>query len=152
MKALLDSKEEFCENAVTPTKWGLRVYTTGMCESVSAYVVEFVLHYGKFTTDRLVRPDLPFTSRIVLQLCNMLLSKVDESGYHIFTDRFYTSPRLCEDLRKMGFHLTGTVKVSRKKMPKNFSKRVGQKQNCVKLWLSEKMTTRWLCNGKTSGW
>ena len=127
-----------CYNPNKPTKWGLRVYT--MCESVSAYVVGFVPYYGKFTTDRLVRPYLPFTSRIVLQLCNMLLSSVNESGYHIFTDRFYTSPILCEELRKMNFHLTGTVKVSRKGMPENFS-RVDQNQNCMKLWLSEKMMT-----------
>ena len=114
-----------CYNPNKPTKWGLRVYT--MCESVSAYVVGFVPYYGKFTTDRLVRPDLPFTSRIVLQLRNMLLSSVNESGYHIFTDRFYTSPILCEELRKMNFHLTGTVKVSRKGMPENFSKKSGSK-------------------------
>ena len=57
----------------------------------------------------------------------MLLSSVNESGYHIFTDRFYTSPILCEELRKMNFHLTGTVKVSRKGMPQNFSKKSGSK-------------------------
>ena len=114
---------------------GSRVYT--MCESISACVVGFVPYYGKFTTDRLVRPDLPFTSRIVLQLCNMLLSSVNESGYHIFTDRFYTSPILCEELRKMNFHLTGTVKVCRRIS----QKRVDQNQNCMKLWLSEKMMT-----------
>ena len=110
-----------CYNPNKPTKWGLRVYT--MCESESAYIVAFVPYYGKFTTDGLVRPDLPFTSRIVLHLCNMLSSKGYGSGYHIFTDRFYTSPILCEELRKLSFHLTGTVMPSRKGMPNELSKK-----------------------------
>ena len=110
-----------CYNPQKPAKWGLRVYT--MCDSASAYIVAFVPYYGKFTTDGLVRPDLPFTSRIVLDLCSTLSSSVNGTGYHIFTDRFYTSPTLCEELRKMSFHLTGTVMVSRKGMPNDIAKK-----------------------------
>ena len=90
----------------------------------SAYIVAFVPYYGKYTTDGLVRPDLPFTSRIVLHLCNMPSSK----GYHIFTDRFYTSPTLCEELRKLSFHLTGTVMPSKKGMPNELSKKSKKKE------------------------
>ena len=116
-----------CYNPNKPTKWGLRVYT--MCESESAYIVAFVPYYEKYTTDGLVRPDLPFTSRIVLHLCNMLSSKGYGSGYHIFTDRFYTSPTLCEELRKLSFHLTGTVMPSRKGMPNELSKKKQKKRS-----------------------
>ena len=99
-----------------------------MCESESAYIVAFVPYYGKYTTDGLVQPDLPFTSRIVLHLCNMLSSKGYGSGYHIFADRFYTSPTLCEELRKLSFHLTGTVMPSRKGMPNELSKKKRKKK------------------------
>ena len=110
-----------CYNPNKPTKWGLRVYT--MCDSASAYIAAFVPYYGRFITDGLVRPDLPFTSRIVLELCGKLSSNVNGTRYHVFTDRFYTSPILCEELRKMSFHLTGTVTVSRKGMPDDIAKK-----------------------------
>ena len=94
----------------------------------SAYIVAFVPYYGKYTTDGLVRPDLPFTSRIVLHLCNMLSSKEYGLGYHIFTDRFYTSPTLCEELRNLS-HLTGTVMPSRKGMSNELSKKKRKKRS-----------------------
>ena len=116
-----------CYNPNKPTKWGLIVYT--MCESESAYIVAFVPYCGKYTNDGLVRPDLLFSSRIVLHLCNMLSSKGYGSGYHIFTDRFYTSPTLCKELRKLSFHLTGTVMPSSKGMPNELSKKSEKKRS-----------------------
>ena len=83
----------------------------------------FVPYYEKFTTNGLVGPDLPFTGRIVLVLCYMLFSNVNGTGYHIFTDRFCTSPIFREKLMKMSFHLTGTVKPSRKVVPTDFVKK-----------------------------
>ena len=118
-----------CYNPNKPTKWRLRVYT--MCGGTSGYIVAFVPYYGKFTTDNLVRPDLLFTSRIVLELCNMLSSSVNEMRYHIFMDCFYTSPNLCEKLRKMYFHLTGTVMVRRKGMPTDLATKKKRKQHEV---------------------
>ena len=61
-----------CYNPNKPTKWGLRVCT--ICDSASGYIMAFVPYYKKFTMDNLVRSDLLFTSRIVLELCNMLSS------------------------------------------------------------------------------
>ena len=111
-----------CYNPNELTKRGLRLYT--MCDSASAYIMAFVPYFGKFTTDSLVRPDLPFTSRIVLELCNMLSSSVSGTGFHTFTNRFYTSPSLCEELRKMSYHLTGTVMPTRKGMPLDIAKKI----------------------------
>ena len=68
-----------------------------MCDSASGYIVAFVPFYGRFTTDGLVRPDLPFTSRIVLELCGKLSFSVNGTEYQAFTDRFFTSPNLCEE-------------------------------------------------------
>ena len=94
-----------------------------MCDSTSAYIVAFVPYYGRFTRDGLAGPDLRFTSRIVLELCGKLSSSANGTGYYVFTDRFYTSPILCEELRKMSFHLTGTVMASRKEMPNDIAKK-----------------------------
>ena len=94
-----------------------------MCDSASAYIVAFVSYYGKFTTDDLVRPDLPFTSGIAFELCGKLSSNVNGTGHHVFTNRFYTSFILWEELRKMSFHLTGTVMVIRKGMPDDIAKK-----------------------------
>lgn len=49
----------------------------------------------------------------------MLLAECkDGTGFHIFTDRFYTSPKLATELRKLNIHITGTVQVNRAIFPK----------------------------------
>ena len=60
----------------------------------SAYIVAFVPYYGKYTTDGLVQPDLPFTSRIVLHLCNMLSSKGYDQGT-TFSQTGFIRVQLC---------------------------------------------------------
>ena len=61
----------------------------------------------------------------------MLSSSLNGTGYYMFTDHFYTSPNLCEDLRKMYFHLTGTVMVRRKGMPTDLATKKKRKQHEV---------------------
>lgn len=109
-----------CYNPQKPTKWGLRVYC--LCDSETSYVYCFVVYYGSSTTNGLIRPDQPFTSRIVLHLIDMLLTTSKGSGYQLYTDRFYTSPDLALELHKLKIHITGTVKVNRKNLPPNFKK------------------------------
>ncbi|CAD1472867.1 unnamed protein product, partial [Heterotrigona itama] len=71
-----------------PTKWNLRVYV--LPDFKNSYVYSFVPYYGK-----LIHPEFQFTNRIVLQQYQNLLENIHEAkGYHIFTDRFYTSPAL----------------------------------------------------------
>lgn len=102
-------------NPNKPTKWGLRIYC--LC-SKSGYVSCFIPYYGKETTDSLMRPELPFTCRIVLELIAILLEKCNNgSGFHLYTDRFYTSPKLAEELRKIKIHLTGTCQINRTNFP-----------------------------------
>ena len=52
---------------------------------------------------------MPFTTRIVLLLVGKLLAKAGGSGYHVYTDRFYTSFTLVRQLLQNGVHLTGTA-------------------------------------------
>jgi hypothetical protein len=67
-------------------------------------------------TERLIRPGLPFTSRIVLHLSNQLSQSAGEDGFHSCTDCFYTSSKLAAKLLEKRIHLTGTVKKSRTRL------------------------------------
>ena len=76
-----------------------------LADSVIGYICCFEPYYGKCTTDRLARPDMSFTSQIVLHLCDELLHIAQGSGYHVFTDRFYTGFPLALGFVSLGpFH------------------------------------------------
>lgn len=48
----------------------------------------------------------------------MLLNKIPGAeGHHMFTDRYYTSYILANELRKLKCHLTGTILINRKELP-----------------------------------
>jgi hypothetical protein len=103
-------------NPNKPTKWGIRLYV--LADSSCGYIYSFIPYYGSLTTEKLIRPDLQFTSRIVLQLYTNLLETIPEAeGYHMYTDRFYTSLPLSDELLKLKTHLTGTIMTNRKNLP-----------------------------------
>lgn len=86
-------------NPHKPTKWGIRMYV--LCDAESWW-----------------SPDLPVITRIPLHLYKMLLNSIPGAqGHHMFTDRYYTSLVLAEELYKMKCHLTGTIQTNRKGMP-----------------------------------
>ncbi|UYV65692.1 hypothetical protein LAZ67_3005155 [Cordylochernes scorpioides] len=100
-------------NPQKPRKWGLRVYVAA--KSKLGYIFSFIPYYGKLTTDSLIRPDLPFTSRIVLSLFeNIRIKYPDLKGMHIYTERFYTNALLAQELSLFKCHLTGTINPGRK--------------------------------------
>jgi hypothetical protein len=102
-------------NPQKPTKWGIRVFT--LADSDTGYVATFEPYYGNETTQRLIRPDLPFTSKIVLHLCTELLQKSNGDGYHLFTDRYYTGCQLAMELLDLKIHLTVTIQKNRQGLP-----------------------------------
>ncbi|KAK1330554.1 hypothetical protein QTO34_010744 [Cnephaeus nilssonii] len=103
-------------NPKKPTKWGIRSYDPLRFKMWLLH--SFVPYYGGITSETLVRPDLPFTSRIVLELHERLKNSVPGSqGYHFFTDRYYTSVTLAKELFKEKTHLTGTIMPNRKDNP-----------------------------------
>lgn len=60
----------------------------------------------------------------------MLLEKVpDTQGYHMFTDRYYTSFILAEELFKLKCHLTGTILTNRKHLPNQIKKKQNSARN-----------------------
>ena len=118
-------------NPKKPTKWGLRVYV--LADSQTSYIYSFVPYYGKITTDGLIKPELSFTSRIVLHLYNNLLTSIPEAaGYHIFTDRFYTNLILAKDLFENKCFLTSTIMPNQKGLPQEIKKTqvTERKNNC----------------------
>lgn len=108
-------------NPQKPTKWGLRLYV--LADSTNGYVSVIIPYYGSFTTNSLIRPDLPFTARIILQLATSLTNATQQSGYFLYTDRFYSSVQLADELRAIGFHFTGTIMLNRVGLPKKMKKK-----------------------------
>lgn len=47
----------------------------------------------------------------------------NDCGFHFFTDRFYTSLKLAQELYKLKIHLTGTVMANREGCPSGGTKK-----------------------------
>ena len=94
-----------------------------LCDSENGCVFSYIPYYGKTTTESLIRPDLPFTSRIVIHLAQDLQAHTSGSGHHIYNDRFYTSSQLARELHEMKIHITGTVMASRRDFPSDLKKK-----------------------------
>ncbi|XP_043487956.1 piggyBac transposable element-derived protein 4 [Polistes fuscatus] len=104
-------------NQKKPTKWGIRVYT--LTDSKTGYICCILPFYGSLTTELLVRPDLPVSSRIPIHLYQMLLEKIPGAqGHHMYTNHYYTSYVLAQELAKMKCSFTGTILTNRKELPK----------------------------------
>ena len=129
-------------NPQKPTKWGLRVYV--LCDSENGYISTFEPYFGQPTTANLPYPQMPFTVRIVLHLVDQLLEKADGSGYHVYTDRFYTSILLANQLLQKQIHLTGTVQKNRVGLPSDL-KKLKLKNHEIKVYRhqDEVMTLAW---------
>lgn len=113
-----------CYNKLKPIKWGLRIYV--LADSINGYICALEPYFGSITTQNLIRPDQPFTVRIVLHLVNKLLDNSDPTGLHVFTDRFYTSYILAQELLKLNIHLTGTIQTNRVGLPDAIKKKATQ--------------------------
>ncbi|CAK9833061.1 PiggyBac transposable element-derived protein 4 [Anthophora retusa] len=144
-------------NPKKPNKWGLRLYV--LADSLTGYVYTFLPYFGKQTTNALIDPDLPITSRIVLHLYNNLQQSIPGAqGYHIYTDRLYTSIILGERLLKLQCHLTGTIMTNRKGIPlsmKSPKLRIGEtvayrKEETLLLAWRDKRVVSMLSTGGTS--
>jgi len=122
-------------NPQKPTKWGLRVYV--LADSDTGYVSVFEPYYGRETTESLVRPDLNFTSRIVIHLCQQLQSKTNAVGYHLYTDRFYTGYQLALELLNMKIHTTGTIQRNRQGLPEEVKKKMKMQLHEVKAFVCD---------------
>ena len=93
-----------------PQPWGIKAYV--LSESRTGYMYNIIIYYGK-ETQLTTKPGMNHTTNVVLTLMDPL----KDLGYDLFTDRFYTSPMLANELLLIGTTLTGTVMTNRKNMP-----------------------------------
>ena len=92
-----------------PTKWGIKVFVNA--ESSSGYVLKHQVYAGSSCASE---DDTSTTHGIVMNLMEKYLNK----NHKLFTDNFYTSLLLCQELNDKGTYLCGTVQPKRKHYPK----------------------------------
>ena len=109
MRQWWSSKEEdFCQFLPSkPIRFGFKLFT--ITESRTGYIYDFEVYTG-----RRGEAELNQTWNVVLRLMGPLEGK----GYWLFADNFYTSPELYFSLRECGIQACGTVRPSRKELPK----------------------------------
>ncbi|PVD27698.1 hypothetical protein C0Q70_12869 [Pomacea canaliculata] len=90
-----------------PVKWGIKLYH--LCESKSGYVWQFEILCG-----------MPGLSNRPYDVVQRLLGPLKSLGYCLYTDTYYTSLALAEDLASSNTGFTGTVLSNIIGLPKEF--------------------------------
>ncbi|KAI4481598.1 hypothetical protein M0802_013908 [Mischocyttarus mexicanus] len=94
-----------------------------ICVDESAVKFKGKISFITYSPNKPTKRDLLVSTRIALHLYQQLLDRVPTAeGYHMHTDRYYTSILLAEELRKMKCHLTGTIQTNRKGIPTSLKK------------------------------
>ena len=96
-----------------PQKYGIKAFT--LADSANGYMLNIVVYTG---ADTLSEADptyatLPQPGRVLLHLLQPYLDK----GYHVYTDRYYTSIPLAKALEERSTSFTGTVVRNRTNLP-----------------------------------
>jgi hypothetical protein len=100
-------------NPQKPAKFGMKVFS--LSDSSNGYLYNFQPYIGKTQN----QSDLLKTTQTVKELSSSLIrdNRNPPQGFHIYTDRYYTSPELADQLWEMKMFTTGTVMGNRKNMP-----------------------------------
>ncbi len=94
-----------------PTKWGIKIFVNS--ESLTGYVLTYDVYTGSTSDDTDSSDNRGSTHRTVMKLMEKYLNK----GHTLFTDNFYTSPLLYQDLKNNGTYDCGTIRTNRKHFP-----------------------------------
>uniref|UniRef100_A0A671KY56 PiggyBac transposable element-derived protein 4-like n=1 Tax=Sinocyclocheilus anshuiensis TaxID=1608454 RepID=A0A671KY56_9TELE len=115
---------------VKPTKLGFKFFV--LSDSSNGYTVDFSVYTGKnsFPTDRGLSYDA---------VMSLLDRKVLGSGYHVYMDDFYTSPKLFTDLFALKVGACGTYRDQRKDFPKTAANSLSRN--------SSRGSIRWIRDG-----
>ncbi|XP_046874079.1 piggyBac transposable element-derived protein 4-like isoform X3 [Hypomesus transpacificus] len=91
-----------------PTKWGIKLFV--LAESKNGYTLDFNVYVGKAHT-----PSVHGLSYDAVM--DLIHPSHLGTGYHIYMDNFYTSPKLFLSLAGMKFGACGTYRSNRKGCP-----------------------------------
>ncbi|KAJ8367236.1 hypothetical protein AAFF_G00323820 [Aldrovandia affinis] len=111
-----------------PIKWGFKLFV--LCDSSTGYTVNFSVYPGKnyFQIGQGYDTVMSLVNRDYLG-----------SGYHVYMDNFYTSPKLFRDLLALNIGACGTYRDHRKDCPRTESNALTQK--------SPRGSIRWIRDG-----
>ncbi|KAA8585675.1 hypothetical protein FQN60_004369, partial [Etheostoma spectabile] len=113
-----------------PTKWGFKLFV--LADSSIGYTVDFAVYSGKSV----------FASGVGLAY-DSVMSLIDKthlgSGYNLYVDNFYTSPKLFKDLHSMHFGACGTYRDHRRGCPRTTKNAMTKKD--------PRGTIRWIRDG-----
>ena len=93
-----------------PTKWGIKVFV--LAGATNGYIRTFQIYTGKSLEDG--NSSVGLCSKVVLDL----MSGLEGSGLHLYTDNYYTSPSLYLHLYNRGINACGTARPNRIGFPK----------------------------------
>ena len=93
-----------------PTKWGIKVFV--LADATNGYIRRFQIYTGKGVDSN--SSQIGLCTKIVLDL----MEGLEDSGLHLYTDNYYTSPLLYNHLYNCGINACGTARINRKFFPK----------------------------------
>ena len=115
-------------------RFGLKLFV--LCDCETGVILDHILYTGK-NTDNIHKDQLGISGGVVKKMVEPYLRK----GHIMYTDNWYTSPMLCQYLHENKIGSCGTVRESRKKMPK-FPKKM-EKGECVKKKCENILALKW---------
>uniref|UniRef100_A0A3Q3MAR5 PiggyBac transposable element-derived protein domain-containing protein n=1 Tax=Mastacembelus armatus TaxID=205130 RepID=A0A3Q3MAR5_9TELE len=118
------------DERMVPTRWGFKLFV--LADSSNGYTADFAVYTGKnnFPTGHGLSYDA---------VMSLLDRTVLGSGYHVYMDNFYTSPKLLTDLFTLKFGSCGTYRDNRKDCPRNAANALTKK--------SVRGSIRWIRDG-----
>ncbi|XP_071814951.1 piggyBac transposable element-derived protein 4-like [Apostichopus japonicus] len=106
-------------NPRKPAKYGMKAYK--ICDG-TGYTWKFKLYTGKEVDEEIEQLGGGIIG-LVMHMMKELLRK----EYHLFMDNWYSSPTLYQKLSENKTHAAGTVRVNRKRMPKELTQKKAKK-------------------------
>lgn len=92
-----------------PTKRGIKVWV--LADSKNGYVYNFEIYTGK---------DESRSTGLGEHIVKTFISDLEFSYRKVYFDNYFTTPSLLDYLYKKGIYATGTVRINRKNMPRDF--------------------------------